>query len=112
MDTAMNCKKGTMKHFPFQETEAKSCESNCSPKTKACIKNQNSYIYNTTSESSLQQNHKDHIAGKGCNAITHKSVIYKFIPVPQAMKILDAKAPVDKEWKEPKTILAWQLEKV
>ena len=32
--------------------------------------------------------------------------------MPQAMKILDAKAAVDKEWKKVETILAWQLGKV
>ena len=38
MDAATLCKKGTKKHFPFQETEAKCCESNEIPKTKhACV---------------------------------------------------------------------------
>ena len=32
--------------------------------------------------------------------------------MPQAMKIPDAKAAVDKEWKELETIPVWQLEKV
>ena len=32
--------------------------------------------------------------------------------MPQAMKILDARAAVDKEWKKLETIPAWQLEKV
>ena len=35
-----------------------------------------------------------------------------FIPVPQAMKIPDAKAAADKEWKKLETIPAWQMEKV
>ena len=33
------------------------------------------------------------------NSITHYHVVPKFIPVPQAMNILGAKAAVDKEWK-------------
>ena len=33
-------------------------------------------------------------------------------PIPQAMKIPDATAAVDKEWKKLETIPAWQLEKV
>ena len=33
-------------------------------------------------------------------------------PMPQAMKILDAKTAVDKEWKKLETIPAWQLEQV
>ena len=37
MEAAMPCKKGTKKHFPFQEAEAKSDESNQIPKNKACM---------------------------------------------------------------------------
>ena len=37
MEAAMPCKKGTKKRSSFQETEAKSCESNMIPKTKACM---------------------------------------------------------------------------
>ena len=32
--------------------------------------------------------------------------------MPQAMKILDAKAAVDKEWKKPETTAAWDFGKV
>ena len=41
--------------------------------------------------------HEDHIAGKGDNSSQHYNLVHKFIPVPQAMKILAAKAGVDKE---------------
>ena len=34
------------------------------------------------------------------------------IPMPQAMKIPDAKAAVDKEWKELETIPVWDVRKV
>ena len=39
-------------------------------------------------------------------------MVHKFIPMPQGMKIPDAKAAVDKEWKKLETIPAWNLEKV
>ena len=52
------------------------------------------------------KNHKDHIAGKGFSWMTHHSLVHKIIPMPQAMRILDAKATVDKEWKKLKTIPA------
>ena len=42
--------------------------------------------------------------------MTHYNLDHKFIPVP-AMKIPDAKAVVDKEWKKLETILAWHLTK-
>ena len=44
--------------------------------------------------------------------MSHYNLVHKFIPMPQAMKILDAKAAVGKEWKKLETIPAWQLEKV
>ena len=51
-------------------------------------------------ESSLPAKHEDHIAGKG------------FTSMPQPMKIPDAKASVDKEWKKLDITPAWKLTKV
>ena len=36
--------------------------------------------------------------------MTHKNLVHKFTPMPQAINIPDAKAAVDKEWKKLKTI--------
>ena len=47
---------------------------------------------------------EDHIAGKGTNSLSHYSLVHKFIPTPQAMKIPDGK--------KLEKILAWQLTKV
>ena len=47
-------------------------------------------------EGSLHKNHEDHIAEKGMNSLSHKNLVHKFIPMPQAMKIPDAKAAVEK----------------
>ena len=44
--------------------------------------------------------------------MTHYKLVHKFIPMPQAMKIRDAKAAVDKEWKNLETIPGWQLDTV
>ena len=44
--------------------------------------------------------------------MTHRNLVHKFIPVTHAMKIPDAKAAVDKEWKKLETIPAWDLGKV
>ena len=63
-------------------------------------------------ESSQPKNHEDHIAGKGFTSMTHYNLVHKSIPKPQAMKTLDAKAAVDKEWKKLETIPARNLEKV
>ena len=40
--------------------------------------------------------HADHITAKGMNSTTHHSLVRKFIPMPEAMKIPDEKAPVEK----------------
>ena len=61
-------------------------------------------------ESVTKRIHEEHIAGKG--PFTHYSLVHKFIPMPQAMKIPDAKATVDKEWNKLETIPAWDVKKV
>ena len=43
--------------------------------------------------------------------LTHYNLVHKFLPMPQATKISDAKAAVDKAWKKFETIPAWDLEK-
>ena len=43
---------------------------------------------------------------------THYNSVHKFIPMPQAMRILDAKAAVDEEWTKLETIPAKQLDTV
>ena len=45
-------------------------------------------------------NHEEHIAGKGENSLQHYNLVHKFMLMPQAMKILAAKAAVDKEWEK------------
>ena len=60
-------------------------------------------------ESSQPKNLEDHIAGGGCTSVSHYNLVHKFIPMPLAMKIPDAKAAVDKEWKKLETIRAWDF---
>ena len=52
------------------------------------------------------------ITAKGTNSMTHYSLVHKFIPMPQAMKIPNAKAAVVKEWEKLEKISAWNLTKV
>ena len=42
----------------------------------------------------------------------HFHLMHKLFPMPQPLKIPDAKATVDKEWDKLKTIPAWQESKV
>ena len=56
--------------------------------------------------------HEEHIAGKGPNSVFHYNLVLKFVPMPQLMKIPDAKAAVDTEWTKFETIPAWDVKKV
>ena len=42
--------------------------------------------------------HEDHIAAKGINSLSHYNLVRKSIPMPQVIKIPDAKAAVGNEW--------------
>ena len=63
-------------------------------------------------ESVAKRIHEEHIAGKGENSVLHHNLVHKFMPMHQEMKIPDAKAAVDKEWKKLETIPAWHVRKV
>ena len=54
-------------------------------------------------ESVMKRIHEEHIAGKGENSVLQYNLVHKFIPMTQAMKIPDAKAAVNKEWKKLET---------
>ena len=43
----------------------------------------------------LPEDHENHIAEKGFNSMSHWTLVHKFVPMPQAMKVPDAKAAVD-----------------
>ena len=63
-------------------------------------------------EGAGHKSHQDHITAKGMNSLTHYSLVHKFIPMPQALIIPDAKAAVEREWEKLEKIPAWQLTKV
>ena len=110
MEAAMPCK--LEEALKIQETVARSDEFNKIPKTKrACIVGAHEPTRKRL-ESCPPKDHEDHIAGKGFTSMTHYNLVHKFIPMPQKMKIPDAKAAVDIEWKKVETIPAWQLDQV
>ena len=43
-------------------------------------------------EGSQNKNHEDHIEGRGMNSLSRSNLVHKFIPMLEAMKI------VEKEW--------------
>ena len=85
---------------PPQETECRGLMPRPDSQNEVCMYRGTAQVYETTS----------------CNLrfpeIMKTRLVHKFISMPQAMKIPDAKAAVDKEWKKVETILAWQLGKV
>ena len=48
-------------------------------------------------ESSQPENHEDRIASKVFTLMSHFYLVHKFVPMPQAMKIPDARVAVHKE---------------
>ena len=51
---------------------------------------------------STEKGHEGHITGKGYNSMTQYNLVHKFIPIPQATQISDAKAAVNKQGRSPK----------
>ena len=51
--------------------------------------------------------HEDHIVAKGINSLGHYNLVHKLIPMPQALKIPDAQAVVEKELEKMDKIPAW-----
>ena len=56
--------------------------------------------------------HEDHITAKGVNLLNHYNLVHKCIPIPQAMKVPDAQAAVEKNDKKLEKIPAWERTKV
>ena len=79
---------------------SRSDESNKYSKDKARVHRGRSWINEKTLESSKPKDHEDQIAVKGCNSMTHYNLVHKFIPLLQAMKILDAKSSSGPEMEE------------
>ena len=63
-------------------------------------------------ERTLPKDHEECIAGMGFNWLVHQNLVHKFMPMHQAMHILDAKAAVDKEWEKLEKLPAWHTKDV
>ena len=62
-------------------------------------------------EATLPKDHEGHIAVKGFNSPSHKSLVRQFVSLLQAMNIPYAKAAADKTWEKLEKLPAWQLTK-
>ena len=54
----------------------------------------------------------DHISERGYVGDVHYVLVHKPIPIPEGMKIPDAKAAANKEWDKSKSLLAWDETRV
>ena len=81
--------------------------TNCRGETfRSIVKNKTTYACIVDADESMRirsegvphRHHEDHIAAKGINSLSHYNLVHKFIPMPQALKIPDAQAAVEKEW--------------
>ena len=55
-------------------------------------------------EGAVHKPPQDHIIAKRMKSLIHYSLVHKFIPMPQALKIPDVKASVAKEWENCRKI--------
>ena len=84
MPAAMSCKT---KGGKYRET----CGTSDALKTKyACVVEADESTRKRL-EGTLHKDHEDHVGGKGINSLNHYNLVHKFIPMPQAMNIPDAK---------------------
>ena len=107
MEAAMPCKMETRKRARKPQETVASESTDSRKKKYACIVEAHESTRKRL-ESTLPRNHEDHITDKEFNS-TRYSLLHKFIPMPQAMKIPDA---VDKECEKLEKMPAWQLNKV
>ena len=63
-------------------------------------------------EGTIHEGHEDHIAGKGMSSLNHNNLVHKYILIPQAMKIPEANAAVEKRMEKLGKMSARQLTKV
>ena len=113
IEAAVPCKLRTTKRpSKMLETDSDTRGSNNIPKTKHANIVEAHESTRMRLEFTLPKDHEDHIAEKGFNSLSHYNLVHKLVLMLQAMKILDAKPAVDKEWEKLEKLLAWQLTKV
>ena len=105
MPAAMLCR---IRRGKYRET----CRTSDARKTKyACIVEADESARKRL-EGTLHEDQEDHVAGKGINSLNHNNFAHKFILMPQAMKVPDAKGSSGKRIGKIEKIPAWNLTKV
>ena len=90
MPAAMPCKTSLCR------SSMETCSTVGERKTKhACIVEADESV-RIQMEGAPRRYHGDHIAGEGMSSLSRHNLVHKFVPMPQAMKIPEAKAAVEK----------------
>ena len=112
MEADLQCKMVTRKRAWTSRETAASEKTNPHKKTKYAYIVEAHASTRKRLKSTLPRNPEDHIAEKWFNSLTHYNLVHKLIPMPQAMKIPDAKAAVNNEWEKLEKIPTWTLDKM
>ena len=99
MEAATLCKMGTKKRSnKSRVTDDETQGSNKISKTKHARIVEGHESSRKRLNSTPPNDHEGRVAERGFNSVNHNNLVRTFIPMPQGMKIPDAKAAVDKEW--------------
>ena len=111
METAMPCEVWRRRRASKPQETGASGSTDPKKKTKyACIVEAHKSTRKGLESALPRNHHEDRIAEKGFDSMNHCNLVYKVSLMPQAMKIPDANAVLDKEWEKLETLPAWQLE--
>ena len=80
--TSVNCRGETCSSIEKRKTKY-ACVGDADESTRPRV------------EGAVHKSHQCHITAKGMNSMTHDCLVHKFIPMPQALKIPDARAAVE-----------------
>ena len=95
MAPPMPCKRRNKESFSQRERQL--VASPKGPRTRyGCIVESDAST-RQRAELSEPKHHEHHIAGRGYTSMNHYNLVHKFIPMPKAIKIPDAKAAVDSQ---------------
>ena len=105
MEAAMPCRMGTKKRSSrLREPASETTESNTKTKHACIVEAHASTLYQEILRITSRK--------KRFNSIRHYNLVHKFVAMPQAMKVPDAKVAVEEEWEKLEKLPAWQLNKV
>ena len=111
MEAAMSCELKTTKSS-YQHREIDGGSNKIQKSKHACIVEACEFTRKPFGGDPFQKITEITLRRRWFHSLSHCNLVYKFVLMPQAMKIPDAKAAVDKEWEKRYKLPAWQMTKV